>query len=306
MSENKKSTKHAFKAPAFQLYAKEFLQDEAVIAMELEAVGAYIILLCHQWTEGSIPADPALVARICRTTTERIEAIWPQLEGKFSRKESHNKKRLVNRKLELIRKEKNNFNASQTQHGLNGASARWHPECNRISPEINDLDGVAQMNPIESGWDSDGSGSGSGSGIGSGIGSEEHTHTDSETEKEPETPREKHFGNVPGTARWKADDAYHRFVERYQETGAAVIDADFTEAFEFCWKTLDWEQKAERVKALEVHYEEYAANPRFVPKPLAFLEKEWQRPVRPPAKSAAGPNKQAQIEEDWGGARATR
>ena len=176
MSENKKSTKHAFKAPAFQLYAKEFLQDEAVIAMELDAVGAYIILLCHQWTEGSIPADPALLARICRTTTERIEEIWPQLEGKFSRKESHNKKRLVNRKLELIRKEKNNFNASQTQHGLNGASARWRPERNPISPEINDLDGVAQVNPIKSGWGSDSSGSGSGSG--SGIEeAETHTHT---------------------------------------------------------------------------------------------------------------------------------
>ena len=110
----------------------------------------------------------------------------------------------------------------------------------------------------------------------------------------------------PRAMRWKTDDLFYRFVERYKETGAAVIDTDFTEAYEFCWKTLDWEQKAVRVKALEVHHGEYTSNPRFIPKPLAFLEKEWQRPVRPPAKATAGPNRQAQIEEDWGGARATR
>jgi uncharacterized protein YdaU (DUF1376 family) len=164
MSQDEKSTKHLFKAPAFQLYAKEFLQDEAVIAMELEAVGAYIILLCHQWTEGSIPADPALLARICRTTPERIEAIWPQLAVQFPRKESHNAKRLANRKLEVIRKERYNFNATQTQHGLNGAAARWHPERNGKSNEISDSDRLAHVTPMGSAWGSDSSGSGIGSG----------------------------------------------------------------------------------------------------------------------------------------------
>ena len=110
----------------------------------------------------------------------------------------------------------------------------------------------------------------------------------------------------PRAMRWKTDDVFYRFVEQYKETGAPVIDEDFTEAYEYCWKRLDWEQKAARVKALEAHFEEYQGNPRFVKKPLAFLEKEWQRPVRPPVKSAAGPNKQAQIDDDWGGARATR
>ena len=74
---------HSFKVPAFQLYAKEFLQDEAVIAMDLDAVGAYIILLCHQWNEGSVPSEPTMLARICRTTVERIQKIWPQVAVKF-------------------------------------------------------------------------------------------------------------------------------------------------------------------------------------------------------------------------------
>src|SRR5437899_1157402 len=103
MSKNK--PKHSFKAPAFQLYAKEFLQDEAVIAMELDAVGAYITLLCHQWNEGSIPADAALQARICRTTADQMQAIWPQIASKFP-SSRHDPKRLMNPKLETVRKEK--------------------------------------------------------------------------------------------------------------------------------------------------------------------------------------------------------
>jgi len=82
--------------------------------------------------------------------------------------------------------------------------------------------------------------------------------------------------------RWKSDEAFCRFVARFIETGAAVIDEDFSEAYEFVWKRLDWEQKAARVKALEEHMVEYTGNPRFVPKPLAFFDKEWKRPVRPP------------------------
>src|SRR5215467_11293348 len=100
--------KHTFKAPAFQLYAKEFLQDEAVIAMQLDAVGAYIILLCHQWNEGSIPADAAVQARICRTTIDRMQEIWPQISAKFMRV-SRDKNRLVNPKLEIVRKERERF-----------------------------------------------------------------------------------------------------------------------------------------------------------------------------------------------------
>jgi len=155
--------KHAFKAPAFQLYAKEFLQDEAVIAMELDAVGAYIILLCHQWNEGSIPADSSLQARICRTTLERMEAIWPQVAGKFS-PVKHTKDRLANMKLEIVREEKNRFSVKQATSGKLGADKRW----NRKPSETSRMDGVAHSGAMAtllgSAWGNDGSGSGSGSG----------------------------------------------------------------------------------------------------------------------------------------------
>jgi uncharacterized protein YdaU (DUF1376 family) len=150
--------RHTFKAPAFPLYAKEFLQDEAVIAMELETVGAYIILLCHQWNEGSIPADLTLIARICRTTPERMQRIWPEVALKFKALRG-DACRLVNRKLEIVRKEKLRFSHKQADSGARGAQKRWTDKAR----ESNGLNGVAHESVIGSRWADDSSGSGSGS-----------------------------------------------------------------------------------------------------------------------------------------------
>lgn len=150
--------KHQFKAPAFQLYAKEFLADEAVIVMDLDAVGAFIVLLCHQWIEGSIPADQVLLARICRTTPERMQAIWPQVASKFPPKRA-DKTRLANTKLEIVRSEKQRFSAKQSTSGTRGARKRWSDNPN---PE-KQMDGVAQESAMGSAWADDSSGSGSGS-----------------------------------------------------------------------------------------------------------------------------------------------
>ncbi len=86
---------------------------------------------------------------------------------------------------------------------------------------------------------------------------------------------------------WKKDDVYARFVADYLGTGAALIDADFEDAYEFAWRRLDFEQKLDRVNALNRHSAEYHADPRFVPKPRKFLETEWERPVRPTASRGA-------------------
>ena len=60
------------KAPAFQFYAGDYLASSRVQLMTLEEEGAYIRLLCHCWIAGSIPKDPAQIARLvgkgCSTT----------------------------------------------------------------------------------------------------------------------------------------------------------------------------------------------------------------------------------------------
>jgi uncharacterized protein YdaU (DUF1376 family) len=154
--------KHTFKAPAFQLYAREFANDESVVVMEPAAVGVYILLLCHQWIEGSIPADIAMLARICRTTPDFMRMIWPQVEAKFPpvRRQEN---RLANPKLEMIRSEKSRFTQKQSESGARGAQKRWTGKRN----EINGANGVAHPETIATrlgsacGKDSSGSGSGS-------------------------------------------------------------------------------------------------------------------------------------------------
>lgn len=86
----------------------------------------------------------------------------------------------------------------------------------------------------------------------------------------------------PPVHTWQSDAPFSKFVVDYKSTGASVIDEDFTEAFQFGWKPLDWEQKAERVKALAERLAQFSQEPAFVPKPVKFLKQEWKRPLRPP------------------------
>jgi hypothetical protein len=52
------------RAPAFQFYAADWLADERVKLMSYEEQGVYLFLLCHEWLEGSIPADLTHLARL--------------------------------------------------------------------------------------------------------------------------------------------------------------------------------------------------------------------------------------------------
>lgn len=50
------------KPPAFQLYADDFIAG--TMGMTQAEVGAYIRLLCHQWSKGSIDSDPERLRRM--------------------------------------------------------------------------------------------------------------------------------------------------------------------------------------------------------------------------------------------------
>ncbi len=51
-------------SPAFQFYPQDFVSDPKVLAMTSAARGAYIMLLCHCWTNGSVPDDDIVLRRI--------------------------------------------------------------------------------------------------------------------------------------------------------------------------------------------------------------------------------------------------
>jgi len=107
------------KSPAFQFYASDFLTGTA--EYEAISVGAYIRLLSTQWVNGTLPDDTIKLARIAGVSTEEMIVIWKEIESKFEQKNG----RLVNKKLEKIRKEKNKFIKEASEYGKKGASKRW-------------------------------------------------------------------------------------------------------------------------------------------------------------------------------------
>ena len=80
------------KAPAFQFYAAEYLADENVQLLSLEQEGAYIRLLAYCWREGSIPAEPLKLSRLCKgCDVEMLAGVLAlfrpsELDGRLSHK----------------------------------------------------------------------------------------------------------------------------------------------------------------------------------------------------------------------------
>jgi uncharacterized protein YdaU (DUF1376 family) len=68
----------------FPFYAADWLADEDVELMTLEQQGAYVRLLCYQWREGSIPADPNKIRNLLGGINgNKFRVIWSGIEAKF-------------------------------------------------------------------------------------------------------------------------------------------------------------------------------------------------------------------------------
>ena len=255
---------------SYPWYFADWRSSEAVLCMTLEQRGLYRELLDHCWEQGSLPNNTKTLRKISHSGELEWRRAWPKVSVQF-REECG---RLYHLKVDERRPQLIDWAEGRRKGGLNrhaskvsavSAKAEAIPEA--IAGGKAELDLQPYTSP--------------------------HTYphtsplpTDTHTHIEPSESMLKIEPSKPpirvSSERWRANEDYVRFTVQYQTTGAALIDDDFSEAYEFCWIKLDWEQKLARVKALDNHLGEYAANPRFVPKPLAFLEKEWKRPVRPP------------------------
>jgi uncharacterized protein YdaU (DUF1376 family) len=108
------------RSPAFQFYPKDFLSDENVRMMSLQERGAYITLLSLCWIEGSLPADPSMLARLCGTPVAAFRRLWPALERCF-RLVPTDPSRLVHPRLEREREKQSAFRGRQTD----ASDSRW-------------------------------------------------------------------------------------------------------------------------------------------------------------------------------------
>lgn len=115
----------AEKSPAFQFYAKDFLSDGYVRMMTLEQVGAYILLLSHQWLEGGLPIELEHLAKLCNTDFEAMKnRIWPGIHKRFEVDRSSGVSKLINKRLEREREKQKNYSRSRQKN----AKSRWDKE----------------------------------------------------------------------------------------------------------------------------------------------------------------------------------
>lgn len=109
--------KPAGKAPAFQLYASDFYMD--TISWTDEMVGLHIRLLCQQWINDFIPVGedgcPINLSENQRSVFDKIKHKY--IDGK--------KGQILNKKLNDVKKKRDEFVKEARKSGRDGASKRW-------------------------------------------------------------------------------------------------------------------------------------------------------------------------------------
>src|SRR6185312_15516481 len=108
------------KAPAFQFYAADYLADEHVQLMTLEEEGVYIRLLAYCWREGSIPADPKALSRLCKgASPEAISIVTDRFISM-----DNDAQRLTHPRLNEEREKQENWSQKNAVNGRKSGKAR--------------------------------------------------------------------------------------------------------------------------------------------------------------------------------------
>lgn len=108
------------KAPAYLHYAQDWIAGTAHLC--LEAQGAFIRLLDHQWVDGPFANDPDEIAGRLGISPRRFAKVWQKLARHFPKNSTG---LLANRRLEDERAKQIAYRAEQSRRGHAGANARW-------------------------------------------------------------------------------------------------------------------------------------------------------------------------------------
>jgi uncharacterized protein YdaU (DUF1376 family) len=124
------------KLPWFPFYPADWLADARVAAMSLEEEGAYIRLICFCWREGSIPTDPASLARLLKVDEAQVANIWSAVGPCFQSDGTH-------RRLDAERRKQRTFSALQRARVMK----RWDTG-SRKPKETNNITVSSGINPV--------------------------------------------------------------------------------------------------------------------------------------------------------------
>lgn len=103
------------RSPSFQFYADDFLAGTC--DMSMEEVGAYIRLLCAQWSKQKLRDDAQILMRIMGATPQEFDRIWPVLSPKFGMRIEDG---IGNPRLEAVR----DVQLTRSKNGSKGGKAK--------------------------------------------------------------------------------------------------------------------------------------------------------------------------------------
>jgi uncharacterized protein YdaU (DUF1376 family) len=100
----------------FPIYWQRFIIG--TLEMNAEEIGAYFLLLIHQWDKGFVPTNSKDLKKISRVSDKKLTKVLEKFE-KIGDK-------YFNDTLEIIRIEQTEKHAKNYDKGIKGANARWH------------------------------------------------------------------------------------------------------------------------------------------------------------------------------------
>jgi uncharacterized protein YdaU (DUF1376 family) len=122
------------KAPAFQMYASDFLVDTN--DWTVDEVGIYLRLLLSEWVNGALPNDEKRLSRIAGCNYQKFKKKWSVIASKF---EQNGNQKLINKRLELEREKQDKYRELQSEKGKMGGrpqkSRSFPPALTEQKPE---------------------------------------------------------------------------------------------------------------------------------------------------------------------------
>lgn len=99
----------------FPIYWQRFIIG--TLEMNAEEIGAYILLIIHQWDKGFVPEDHKELKRISKVSVRKLEKVlqkFEKIDGKY-----------YNDTVEIIRIEQTEKHEKNHAKAIKGAKARW-------------------------------------------------------------------------------------------------------------------------------------------------------------------------------------
>jgi uncharacterized protein YdaU (DUF1376 family) len=109
------------KAPAFQLYAGDFLVDSA--DWTLSEMGLYCRMLYLEWANGPLPTDKKRLARATGCDARMLQKCWSHVSSKFVT--SDDGLSYTNLRLESEREKQRQYSENQSEKGKKRAEKMW-------------------------------------------------------------------------------------------------------------------------------------------------------------------------------------